>query len=75
MGQLVLHYRYIFNGDLNVRYLSMIDVLGSLNTRLSEERVVDFNAMSIARTVEDFMTKEVLSFEILLGVGMMTLLL
>lgn len=66
--QLVLQCRHIFNGYLKVKYLSMIDLLGSLGARLCDERVVAPNATNIARTVEDFPTKG-LPYERLCGIG------
>ncbi|KAG0415071.1 hypothetical protein HPB47_007757 [Ixodes persulcatus] len=67
--QLVIHCRYIFNGNLKVKFLSMIDVLGSPDLQLSEERSVALNATNIASAVEGFMTKKGLVFETLRGIG------
>lgn len=66
--QLVIHCRYIFNGSLEMKFLSMIDVLGSPDPQLSEERAVALNAPNIASAVEGFMTKKGLVFETLWGI-------
>lgn len=67
--QLVIHCRYIFDGTLQVKFLAMIDVLGSLGEQLNEERTISLNAANIAGAVEDFIGKKGLAFDCLRGIG------
>lgn len=47
----------------------MIDVLGSLEPHLGDERALALDATNIACAVEDFMTKKGLLFYALCGIG------
>ncbi|KAH9362100.1 hypothetical protein HPB48_002078 [Haemaphysalis longicornis] len=67
--QLVIHCRYIFDVNLQVKFLAMIDVLGSLDQQLNEEKVISLNAANVAGAVEDFIVKKGLAFECLRGIG------
>ncbi|KAH8026246.1 hypothetical protein HPB51_017382 [Rhipicephalus microplus] len=67
--QLVIHCRYIFGGELRVKFLTMIDVLGNHEPHQGDERALALNATNIACAVEDFMNKKGLLFGALRGIG------
>lgn len=48
----------ICNGRLQVKLLAMIDVLGSLDQQLREERATALSAANIAAAAEDFTEKD-----------------
>lgn len=67
--QLVIHCRNIFDGNLQVKFPAMIDVLGSLDQQLNGEEVISLNAANVAGAGEDFIVKKGLAFECLRGIG------
>ncbi|KAK8772370.1 hypothetical protein V5799_024386 [Amblyomma americanum] len=72
LEQLVIHCRYMFNGELNVKFLAMIDVLPVLDIlqpHVNDERALALNATNIACAVEGFMAKKGLLFDTLRGIG------
>lgn len=67
--QLVIYCRHTFSGELKVKFLSMIDVLGNLEPHISDERALALNATNVASAVEDFLSKKDLRFDALRGIG------